>query len=161
MASLNKVQIPQNSGFELKCAMELANLLEVSYDEYEVWDYRQTKHLPEELPPNAFICSTEFVDLSETTVALCEKIDPKEIPGIEPKESYGDLDEVWQTKTVKHYERIANLWATEWWWLNLLDLPFLSNSFTNDLGTAISISEKGRWIERSDSICKSVTEKFT
>ncbi len=134
MASLDKVQIPQNSGFELKRAMELANLLEVAYDEYEVWDYRQTKHLPEKLPPNAFICSTEFVDLSETTVALCEKIDPKEIPGIEPKESYGELDEVWQTKTVKHYERIANLWATEWWWLNLLDLPFLSNSFTNDLG---------------------------
>jgi hypothetical protein len=134
MASLDKVQIPQDSGFELKRAMELANLLEVAYDEYEVWDYRQTKHLPEELPPNAFICSTEFVDLSKNTVALCEKIDPKEIAGIKPKVSYGELDEVWQTKTVKHYERIANLCATEWWWLNLLDLPFLSNSFTNDLG---------------------------
>ncbi len=55
MASLDKVQIPQNSGFELKRAIELANLLEVAYDEYEVWDYRQTKHLPENLPPNAFI----------------------------------------------------------------------------------------------------------
>lgn len=134
MNLIDKIQIPQNSGFEPNRAMELANLLEVAYDEYEVWDYRQAMHLPEKLPPNEFICSTEFVDLSETTVALCERIDPKEIPGIEPKESYGELDEVWQTKTVKRYERIAHLWATEWWWLNLLDFPFLSNSFTHDLG---------------------------
>jgi hypothetical protein len=139
MTPIDKVQIPQNSGFDPKRAMELANLIEVAYDEYEVWDFRQTEHLPEKLPPNEFICSPDFVDLSNTTVALSERIDPKKIPARDlpekkPKDSYGELDQFWQTRTVKQYERLANLWAAEWWFLNLLNVPFLLRSFKEDLG---------------------------
>ena len=50
MTPIEKVQIPQNSGFDPKRAMELANLIEVAYDEYEVWDYRQT-NLANKLTP--------------------------------------------------------------------------------------------------------------
>lgn len=134
MVSIEKVQIPQDSEFDLQRSMELANLIEVAYNDYEVWDNNQAKHLPEELPPNKFIGSTDFVDLSGTTVALYETMDPKEILGTKPKVSYGDLDRFWQTKTVKQYERLDNFWATEWWWLNALDVPFLSKSLQQDLG---------------------------
>ncbi|MBD0346278.1 MAG: hypothetical protein ICV63_15940, partial [Coleofasciculus sp. Co-bin14] len=57
MTPIDKVQIPQDSGFDPNRAMELANLLEVAYDEYEVWDYRQTNlaNEPIKLPPQELI----------------------------------------------------------------------------------------------------------
>lgn len=134
MTLINKVQFSKESGFDLKRAMELANLLEVAYDEYAVWDYCQTKLLLQELPPNTFICSTEFVDLSRTSALTSETTDARDMHEIKPKESYGDLTKVWPTEAVKQYERVTNFWATEWWWLTLLDVPFLSKSFQQDLG---------------------------
>jgi len=133
MDPINKVQFSKESGFDLKRAMELANLLEVAYDEYAVWDYRQTKRLSQELPPTSFICSTEFVELAQTPVNPLEAMDSRDMQVIKPKEFYGDLDQLWQEKTGKQYNRVENFWATEWWFLNLLDVPFLAKSFQQNL----------------------------
>jgi triacylglycerol lipase len=130
MTPIDKVQIPQDSGFELKRAMELANLLEVAYDEYEVWDFRQTEHLSEKLPPNEFICSPDFVDLSNTTVAL--PAEPTDMEQKIVKDSYGSLNSRW--KNPKQYERVDNFWFSEWWWLSLLDGDFFLKFFTQQVG---------------------------
>lgn len=135
MAPINKVQFSKESGFDLRRAMELANLIEVAYDEYAVWDYRQTKlsTQPKKLPPTSFICSTEFVELAQTPVNPLEAMDSRDMQVIKPKESYGELDQFWQERTVKQYKRVENFWATEWWFLTLLDVPFLAKSFQQNL----------------------------
>jgi hypothetical protein len=130
MTPIDKVQITQNSGFDPKRAMELANLIEVAYDEYEVWDFHQTEHLPEKLPPNEFICSPDFVDLSNTTVAL--PAEPTDMEQKIVKDSYGSLNSRW--KNPKQYERVDNFWFSEWWWLSLLDGDFFLKFFTQQVG---------------------------
>jgi hypothetical protein len=132
MTPIDKVQIPQGSGFEIKRAMELVNLLEVAYDEYEVWDYRQTNLANKliELPPEKIIGSSDFVDLSKTTVAL--PTEPTDMEQRIVKDSYGSLDLHWQNP--KEYERVDNFWFSEWWWLSLLDGDFLLEFFTQQVG---------------------------
>ncbi len=132
MTPIDKVQIPQGSGFELKRAMELANLLEVAYDEYEVWDFRQTNlaNKPIKLPPKELICSSDFVDLSGTTVAL--PVELTDMNQESDKDSYGSLNSRWHNP--KQYERIDNFWFSEWWWLSLLDGDFLLEFFTQQVG---------------------------
>lgn len=132
MTPIDKVQIPQNSGFDSKRAMELANLLEVAYDEYEVWDYRQTNlaNQPIELPPEELISSSDFVNLSGTTVAL--PVEPTDMNQKRIKDSYGSLNSRWHNK--KKYERVDNFWFSEWWWLSLLDGNFLLEFFTQKVG---------------------------
>jgi len=119
MLEINKILFSESSGFERTRAMELANLLEVAYSEYETWDNDQTHS-----PSDKILGSTEFVDLEMTL----------ELPVEKPKLGYGRLDAFWKTKTVKQYDRIANFWATEWWWLRLLDIPFLSKALKGNLG---------------------------
>ncbi len=132
MTPIDKVQIPQNSGFDPNRAMELANLLEVAYDEYEVWDYRQTNLANEliELPPKELVGSSDFVDLSKTTVAL--PAEPTDMKQEIVKNSYGSLNSRWHNP--KQYERVDNFWFSEWWWLSLLDGDFLLKFFTQQVG---------------------------
>jgi hypothetical protein len=112
--------------------MELANLLEVAYDEYEVWDYRQTnlENAPIKLPPQELIGSSDFVDLSRTTVAL-----PTEPTNLEQrivKNSYGNLDSLWHNP--KKYKRVDHVWFSEWWWLNLFNRDFHLELLTQQVG---------------------------
>jgi hypothetical protein len=132
MTPIEKVQIPQGSGFDPKRAMELANLLEVAYAEYEVWDFRQTNlaNDPLKLPPEELISSSDFVDLSGTTVAL--PVEPTDMKQEIVKDSYGSLNSRWHNP--KQYERINNFLFSEWWWLSLLDGDFLSEFLTQEVG---------------------------
>jgi hypothetical protein len=56
------IQIPDFShvGFDRARAMELANLIAVAYDEYEIWDTQQQKE-----PPDQIIGSGAYIDLPE------------------------------------------------------------------------------------------------
>jgi hypothetical protein len=145
MTPIDKVQIPQDSGFELKRAMELANLLEVAYDEYEVWDFRQTNlaNEPIKLPPKELIASSDFVDLSRTTVAL--PVEPTDMNQQSDKDSYGNLDSRWQNK--KKYERVDNFWFSEWWWLNLLDGNSLLKLLTQQVGRELLATLANRVVD--------------
>lgn len=155
MTSINKVQIPQNSGFDLQRAMELANLLVVAYDEYEVRDYQEANLQANErkLPPNDFLCSPEFVDLSKTPAFCSETLTSEELSNSslmeqlanvfrkpqKPQELksrvYGELDSFWQkTQNTKQYKRIDNFWVTAWWWLNAFDFPFLAKLLKGNIG---------------------------
>jgi hypothetical protein len=125
MPKIDKVQFCKDSGFDRDRAMELANLIEVAYDEYGVWDWNQTNLHISSLPPQDILSSTEYVDLPAFL----------DLPGKNLPRDYGWLDQFWQkTNKVKQYDRLDNFWATEWWWLNLLNVPFLAESLTHNLG---------------------------
>ena len=132
MTPIDKVQIPQDSEFDPKRAMELANLLEVAYAEYEVWDFRQTNlgNEPIKLPPQELIGSSDFADLSGTTVAL--PVEPTDMNHKIVKDSYGSLNSRWHNP--KQYERLDNFWFSEWWWLNLLNGGFLLELLNKPIG---------------------------
>ena len=106
-----KIQIPQDSHFDLKRAMELANLILVAYDEYVIWD--RDKRLAPDTPIQG---STAFVE-----------IDLKEL---EPNGTYGRLNRVWKRdeSQKRSYKRLANFWFTEWWWASLADFRALSKT---------------------------------
>jgi hypothetical protein len=126
------IPIPDLSkaGFDRARAMELANLISVAYDEYEVWDTQQNKE-----PRHEIIGSGAYIDLPEGIE--CPKgaeAVPQEKP---PAGSYGRLDHLWNSvpDQVKRYQRINNFWFTEWWWLDALNFNsltgILSNSFSS------------------------------
>ena len=126
------VPIPDFSkiGFDRSKAMELANLICVAYDEYEVWDTQQQKE-----PPNMLTGSGAYIDLPEgIECPQGSKPSNAEIP---PPGSYGRLDHLWKSvpDQVKHYERLNNFWFTEWWWLDAFKAEnlgeFLSASLTS------------------------------
>lgn len=50
MVSIQKIQIPEGTGFDRKVAMELANLISVAYNEYEVWDANEELQQESKLP---------------------------------------------------------------------------------------------------------------
>jgi hypothetical protein len=125
-------QIPDFSKvkFDRARAMELANLISVAYDEYEIWDTQQQKE-----PPATLLGSGAYIDLPEEIECPQGAKSPQAEKA--PPGSYGRLDYHWKSvpEQVKHYERISNFWFTEWWWLdafkskNLAD--FVGNSLTS------------------------------
>lgn len=126
------IQIPDFSKveFDRARAMELANLILVAYDEYEIWDTQQQQE-----PPNTLTGSGAYIDLPEgIECPQGAESAPKEKA---PPGSYGRLDPKWQSvpDQVKHYQRIENFWFTEWWWLDAFKSKnlagFLSNSLTS------------------------------
>lgn len=124
-------QIPDFSkvGFDRARAMELANLISVAYDEYEIWDTQQQKEPPDTLMGSgAYIKLPEGIECPQGAKSAPEEKAP---PG-----SYGRLDRHWKSvpEQLKHYQRINNFWFTEWWWLDAFKsknlAAFLSNSMT-------------------------------
>lgn len=104
MFKIDKVQIPSDSGFNLECAMELANLLCVTYDEYEVWHKSGKKE--ENFPPDLITASRSFIDLPVSQLEEVSKA----------ANVYGRLDECWKkTDKVEEYKRLKNFWFPEWW----------------------------------------------
>ncbi|PSB17789.1 hypothetical protein C7B61_21865 [filamentous cyanobacterium CCP1] len=116
------IPIPDLShvGFDRAKAMELANLISVAYDEYEIWD---TQH--QQAPPDTFISSGTYIDLPEG-IECPEGTRPDAKPV--PPGSYGRLDHLWQSvpEQVRTYQRIDQFWVTEWWWLDALNFKNLA-----------------------------------
>jgi hypothetical protein len=109
MFQIDKVQISINSGFNLECAMELANLLSVAYDEYEVWD--NSGNQEEDFPPKIITASKAFVDLPVNQLEEVSKA----------ANTYGRLDKYWEkTDKVEKYDRLGSFWLPEWWWGEVL-----------------------------------------
>ena len=63
MIPIDKVQFSKESGFDLERAMELANLISVTYNEYEVWDTNKDLQNLGSLP-KTITGSKMFVSLS-------------------------------------------------------------------------------------------------
>lgn len=109
MYPINKVQIPKYSSFDAEIAMELANLITVAYDEYEVWDGQGKRS--DKLPLHPIKSSKNFVSLP---------VD--QLEGIKVDGLYGRLDQFWhQTDQTTTYERLNNFWFPQWWWGEVLN----------------------------------------
>lgn len=123
------VQIPDFSqvGFDRTKAMELANLICVAYDEYEIWDTQQQKE-----PLDGIIGSEAYVELPEgIECPQGGKPSQAETP---PPGSYGRLDHLWRSVPgAKQYERLNNFWFTEWWWLDAFKAENLAEFLTTGL----------------------------
>lgn len=124
------IQIPDFSkvGFDRARAMELANLISVAYDEYEIWDAQQQQE-----PLDTFTGSGTYIDLPEGIECPqgAESAPEKKAP----PGSYGRLDRFWQSvpDQVKHYQRIDKFWFTEWWWLDAFKFKNLTGILSNSL----------------------------
>ncbi|MBI4738353.1 hypothetical protein HY772_02110, partial [Candidatus Woesearchaeota archaeon] len=117
------IPIPDFShvGFDRAKAMELANLISVAYDEYEIWDTQQQKE-----PPDHFIGSGVYIDLPEG-IECPQGSEPPPAEKVPPG-SYGRLNPLWQSAPaqVKQYQRIDKFWVTEWWWLDTFSFKNLA-----------------------------------
>ena len=116
MASIDKVQFSTESGFDLERAMELANLISVTYNEYEVWDTNKDLQNLDSLP-KIITGSKTFVNLSTNYLERAAK-DGKKTEKSQPNRDYKRLDDFWhqQQDKVVTYERIDSFWFPQWWW---------------------------------------------
>lgn len=116
MIPIDKVQFYQESGFDLERAMELANLISVTYNEYEVWDTNQDLQNQKSLPP-IITGSKTFINLSTNYLERYAK-DGKRTEKSQPNRDYKRLANFWhqQQDKVVTYERIDSFWFPQWWW---------------------------------------------
>jgi hypothetical protein len=116
MASIDKVQFSTESGFDLERAMELANLISVTYNEYEVWDANEDLQ-KDDLLPTTITGSKAFINLSTNYLERYAK-DGKKTEKSQPNRDYKRLDNFWheQQDKVVTYERIDSFWFPQWWW---------------------------------------------
>lgn len=127
MAAINKVQFPLDSGFDLETAMELANLITVSQDDYEVLDQQDSKN--RQLPPPEITSSKAFIKLP---LHQLEEVDPKEINKL-PR-TYGRLNRFWQQAgKVELYKRLYNFWFPEWWWGEVFKFKNVQKLFNTNI----------------------------
>ncbi|MBJ7899744.1 MAG: hypothetical protein GC158_07465 [Cyanobacteria bacterium RI_101] len=90
--------------------MELANLISVAYNEYEVWDSNEDLQDPQKLP-TVITGSSDFADLQTNTLE-CQKEAGKNT-------NFTKLDKLW--KTSKKYDRLESFFFPQWWWFELLE----------------------------------------
>ncbi len=116
MIPIDKVQFSTESGFDLERAMELANLISVAYNEYEVWDTNKDLQKSGSLPPT-ITGSKAFVNLSTNYLERSAK-DGKKTEESQPNRDYKRLDNFWhkQKDNLVTYERIDSFWFPQWWW---------------------------------------------
>jgi len=112
MSSIQKIQIPEASGFDRTRGMELANLISVAYNEYEVWDSNEYLQAPNQLP-TIITGSSAFTDL-QTNDLECQKRQNKEDKNID----FAKLNQFWTAP--KKYNRLQSFFFPQWWWLELL-----------------------------------------
>ncbi|NJK51130.1 hypothetical protein HC931_26205 [Candidatus Gracilibacteria bacterium] len=91
---INKVQFCKNSGFDLECAMELANLISVAYNEYEVWDQNEDLQNKEKLPL-IITGSKAFIDLNTNNL---EEV--KNSENERTNRDYQRLNQFWKQKKI-------------------------------------------------------------
>ncbi|WP_286824920.1 lipase family protein [Microcystis sp. LSC13-02] len=122
MVSIQKIQIPEGTGFDRKVAMELANLISVAYNEYEVWDANEELQQESKLP-TVITGSQDFADL--------------EMDSLECQKNHGEntnfkkLDQFW--KNSKEYNRCATFFFPQWWWFELLKPSNFNNILQSDI----------------------------
>ena len=122
MISVKKIQIPEGTDFDRKVAMELANLISVAYNEYEVWDTNEELQQESKLP--AIITgSQDFADLEMDSLE-CQKKDGKNT-------DFKKLNQFW--KTSKKYDRCKSFFFPQWWWFELLKPGNLKNILRVDI----------------------------
>ena len=101
MLDFSKVYPPTDSNFDRQRAIELANLIMVAYDEYEIWDeHGEQIGAPQE--DGAIVGSSTDVNLENYREGL--------------NEDYGRLEGYWQQKTpneVINYERKRTFWYSQ------------------------------------------------
>ncbi len=116
MIPIDKVQFSKESGFDLERAMELANLISVTYNEYEVWDTNKDLQ-KQELLPQLITGSKTFINLSTNSLERSAK-DGKKTERSQPNRDYKRLDNFWHKQQDKlvTYERIDSFWFPQWWW---------------------------------------------
>jgi len=123
MISVKKIQIPEGTGFDRKVAMELANLISVAYNEYEVWstngDLRQESELP-----SVITGSQDFADLEMNSLE-CQNEKSKNT-------NFKKLNQFWTNP--KNYNRCKNFFFPQWWWFEVLT----EGNFTKILKTDIN-----------------------
>ncbi|MFN7469672.1 MAG: lipase family protein [Pseudanabaena sp.] len=124
MISVKKIQIPEGTGFDRKVAMELANLISVAYNEYEVWDSNEELQHENELPP-VITGSQDFADLEMDSIE-CHKQN-----GENRNTDFEKLNPFWATS--KTYTRCANFFFPQWWWLEALEPDNLPNLLEVDI----------------------------
>lgn len=141
MQNKNQIHFSESSGFDRKRAIELANLIEVAYSEFETWHSDQTY-----LPSQDILGCEEFVDLEMKVEPSTDKF----------KASNNRLDQFWRTKTAKEYDRLENFWATEWW-LNLASMTLLSQELQSELKKYFETCDQR---EESNVLIKFLVENF-
>lgn len=130
MFKIDKVQFSNDSGFDTKRAMELANLISVTYNEYEVWDSIENSTEQKTLPSNSITGSNSFISLQTDDL---ENIQGKN--DSQTTKDYQWLDHFWQQKPdqVKTYTRLDNFWFPQWWWGEVLKPENLLDFFKEDI----------------------------
>lgn len=130
MISLEKVQIPQDSGFDVTKAMELANLISIAYHEYEVWDQIDTFQDNKPLPPKEMIGSHAFIPFNTDER---EKFTDKQTK--QTAHDYQRLNRYWEQKPeqIEQYDRLAHFWFPQWWWGDVLNPNRLQSFFQANL----------------------------
>ncbi|MEG3436062.1 lipase family protein [Pannus brasiliensis CCIBt3594] len=148
MNTFGKVQISQNSGFDVRKAIELANLVSIAYNEYEVWDkigsLQERGNPPRRVPvpplPDTIIGSSAFIRL--------ESDNREKFAVNQDNPDYQKLNQYWQQKPerIEEYDRLYDFWFPQWWWADLLN----SNSLRNLLNTDITdiLQNLGRLVSR-------------
>ena len=133
MISIDKVQFSTESGFDLERAMELANLISVTYNEYEVWDTNKDLQNLDSLP-KTITGSKTFVNLSTNSLERAAK-DGKKTEISQPNKDYKRLDNFWhqQLDKVVKYERIDSFWFPQWWWGEVIKPRNIWDFFKTDI----------------------------
>ena len=93
MTPIDKVQFSKESGFDRERAMELTNLISVTYNEYEVWDTNQDLQNKDSLP-TVITGSKAFINLGTNYLERCSK-DGKKTEKSQPNRDYKRLDSFW------------------------------------------------------------------
>lgn len=116
MISSDKVQFSKESGFDIERAMELANLISVAYNEYEVWDTNNDLQNESSLP-KTITGSKTFINSSTNCLERAAK-DEEKTGRSQPNSDYRRLDHFWYQKQNKvlTYERVDSFWFPQWWW---------------------------------------------
>jgi hypothetical protein len=117
MSQIDKVQFCKDSGFDLECAMELANLISVAYNEYEVWDKNEDLQDNIQLP-SIITGSKAFIDLNTNNLEEFQQSTDNH-----SNKDYQRLNQFWKQneEQLETYDRIESFWFPQWWWLDALN----------------------------------------
>jgi len=124
MISVKKIQIPEGTGFDRKVAMELANLISVAYNEYEVWDANEELQHENKLPL-VITGSQDFADLEMDSLE-CQKKNGKNT-------DFEKLTKFWKDSKEKKYDRRKSFFFPQWWWFELLKPSNFRNILEADI----------------------------
>lgn len=93
MFGIDKVQFSSDSGFDIERARKLANLISVTYNEYEVWDSLKDTKDAKLLLQDSILSFNAFIPL-----------DTDELENIQRKDG---------SPTTKDYQWLARFWKTK------------------------------------------------